>query len=221
MARILTGGGQDGSGNPTTATVGRPGFKKGTRTFFQSARRVFRSDPASGILGADIKDVSRVGRAFASLSTNLANATNNDLVFTANVAGGGGNNIRVRYVDPGGTTATLSVSVSGNDITVNLGRAASAINSTGQNVMDAVNAHAGASALVTASLKAANDGTGLVDALAFTALSGGTAGEMRSALPPGLATPPSTPSRIGSDQKALEPTVKVAGTSGNKAIRIR
>lgn len=130
-------------------------------------------------------DVSVVGSAItaalgtaggtkSALSTSLTGA-DNDLVYTAVLAGVGGDSIRLRYVDPGGTTAALSVSVSGNDITVNLGRAASAINSTAALVKAAIEASGPAAALVTVANKAANDGSGLVTALSYTALSGGVA----------------------------------------------
>lgn len=108
------------------------------------------------------------------------------VTFTATPYYGGliGNNITVTFVDPGGTTATLGVVVSGYDITVNLGRAASAINSTAAQVAAAVNgAVEGASGgggyvqqgtqnLVVATLPGA--GSGLVAAQAKTNLSGAT-----------------------------------------------
>jgi hypothetical protein len=56
----------------------------------------------------------------ATLTTSLAGA-NNDLVFTAKTAGAAGNSITVAYVDPGGVTATATVGVVGNAITVKLG----------------------------------------------------------------------------------------------------
>lgn len=107
------------------------------------------------------------------LSTALT-GTNNDLDFTGKLYGLASNAISVTYVDPGGATAVLGVTVSGTDITVNLGRAASAINSTAALVKAAVEAVAAAAALVTVTNKAGNDGTGLVTAMAKTNLSSGT-----------------------------------------------
>lgn len=109
---------------------------------------------------------------FASLTTALAGA-NNDLVFTAKTAGAAGNNVTVTYVDPGGATATLGVVVSGTDITVNLGRAASAINTTGTLLAAAVAASAPANNLVSVANAGGNDGSGLVTALSKTNLAGG------------------------------------------------
>lgn len=55
----------------------------------------------------------------ALLSTSLT-GTNNDLDITAATAGSAGNSITVAYVDPAAQGASLSVSVSGTDITVSL-----------------------------------------------------------------------------------------------------
>lgn len=110
--------------------------------------------------------------AKASLTTALA-GSNNDLVFTAVRGGTWGNSIQVAYIDPGGTTATLSVAVTGFLITVNLGRAASAINTTSALLKAAVEANLDAQALVTVAHAGSDDGTGLVIALTATNLSGG------------------------------------------------
>jgi hypothetical protein len=109
----------------------------------------------------------------ASLTTALAGA-NNDLTYTAKSRGTGGNSTRIRYVVAGANTP-LSVSVSGSDITVNVATDGSSNpTSTANAVLAAVNASTPASALVTASLAAGNDGTGVVATLAFTSLTGGT-----------------------------------------------
>jgi len=65
-----------------------------------------------------------VNAAAASLSTNLA-GDNNDLVYTANVKGKAGNDISVAYVVPTVASSPLSVSVTGNAITVSLATTAS------------------------------------------------------------------------------------------------
>lgn len=111
--------------------------------------------------------------AAATLTTALTGA-NNDLVFTAVTKGPRGNDITVRYVDPGAASAALSVSVSGSAITVNLAtNAGSAITSTAAQVKAAIDAKAEAAALVTVANAAANDGSGVVTALAATNLAGG------------------------------------------------
>ena len=111
--------------------------------------------------------------ANASLTTALS-GTNNDLTYTAVKYGPAGNNIRVRYVVAGASTP-LSVAVSGNDITVNVAtNGSSAATSTAAQVRDAVNANVDAGRLVRAENATGNDGTGVVAALAYTALSGGS-----------------------------------------------
>lgn len=107
----------------------------------------------------------------ASLTTALAGA-NNDLVFTAMKGGPGGNSIRVQYIVGAGTNL-LSVAVEGYDILVTLATTAGASTSTATQVKAAVDANSDASRLVTIANAAANDGTGIVVALALTALAGG------------------------------------------------
>jgi hypothetical protein len=114
------------------------------------------------------------GGVKASRSVGAGNA---NVTLTAKAGGTWGNNITYVQVDPGGTTATLGVVTtydsSGNPtITVNLGRAASAINSTALQVKNAINNDPLASQFVTAS----NSGTGatVVAAAGSSALTGGT-----------------------------------------------
>lgn len=112
----------------------------------------------------------------ATFETDLT-GTNNDLLFQALLPGRLGNDVRVRYVDPAANNATISVSVSGRDITVNLATDGSGvITSTALNVGTAVAALPAAAALVTVTLKSGNDGSGVVTAMAYTALAGGTGG---------------------------------------------
>jgi phage tail protein X len=120
----------------------------------------------------DIYDAlaAKFGGTAASLTTALAGA-NNDLVFTARGSGTLDETTTIRYVDPAANNQTLSVAVVGRAITVNLATGAGgAITSTGATVRDAINGSAAASALVFAANAAANDGTGLVTAMAATPL---------------------------------------------------
>jgi hypothetical protein len=113
----------------------------------------------------------------ATYATSLT-GTKNNITFTHTPGGTPGNGATggytVTYSDPGGTTATLSISISGNDITVNLGRKTSAINTT---ALDLVNLW-GANAIlrergVMAQLKAGEDGSGLLTSMTKKNLSGG------------------------------------------------
>lgn len=89
-------------------------------------------------------------------------ASNTNLVFTADTAGTAGNNIRIRYVVAGNNTA-LSVSVSSSDITVNLATNGSGIpTSTAAQVLAAINASGPASALIDVAHAPGSNGTGII-----------------------------------------------------------
>ncbi len=130
------------------------------------------SDPSKGRV---IHANTVVGgfRENASLTTALT-GTNNDLTYTSRARSSSGNSVRVTYVVAGVSTA-LSVAVAGNDITVNVATNASSVaTSTAAQVKTAVDASVVAAALVTTANAAGNDGTGVVTALAFTNLTGGS-----------------------------------------------
>lgn len=109
----------------------------------------------------------------AALTTALAGA-NNDMTYTADTAGSGGNAITVRYVDPGAISQTILVVVVGSAITVNLATdGAGAITSTAAQVKTAVDALPAAAALVNVANAGGDSGAGVVTALAATPLAGG------------------------------------------------
>lgn len=96
--------------------------------------------------------------------------TDSSVTYTALKIGTDGNKIRLRYKDPGTNSASLSVSVSGNDITVSLATGAGGeITSTGADVAAAVNGSLEAANLVTASAA----GSGIVSATMLERLTGG------------------------------------------------
>jgi hypothetical protein len=113
------------------------------------------------------------GTTAATLTTNLT-GNNNDIVFTAVTGGGAGNDIGVTYIDPGVDNSALNVDVDGNIIKVYLATDGDgAITTTGDLLKAAIEAHPVASTLVTVADKAANDGSGVVTAMATTYLTGG------------------------------------------------
>jgi len=118
---------------------------------------------------SDVETLSVELRLHEFLRTALT-GTNNDLDIIARDPAV--TDITVTFTDPGGVSSTLAVAVTGHDITVTLGRAASAIVSTAAQVLAAINAHSVAGELVRASNAAGNDGTGVVTALAETGLAG-------------------------------------------------
>lgn len=77
----------------------------------------------------------------------------------------------ITLVDPPGNNASLTVAVSGTDITVTLATdGSSAITSTASQVVSAINGSAAAAALVRAALATGDPGTGLATAVASTAI---------------------------------------------------
>lgn len=121
-------------------------------------------------------NVTPVNAVASSLTTALA-GDNNDLVYTAKVKGVAGDSITVAYIDPAGNDQALSVVVTGTDIVINLATGpAGAITTTGDDIKTAISGDADANALVSVADAAANDGSGVVTALAETALTGGVNG---------------------------------------------
>jgi hypothetical protein len=119
----------------------------------------------------------------AKATRNLNPAGNdNGLTFTAVDFGAAGNDISIAYVDPAGNNAALSVTVASKAITVHLATGAGgAITSTAAAVLAAINASAAAAALVTVAIMTADagvadDGSGVVTALAALNLAGGLDG---------------------------------------------
>jgi hypothetical protein len=116
----------------------------------------------------------------------------NALTFTARVYGAEGNSISVEYVDPSANDAALAVSVFRQAITVSLATGeAGAITSTAAEVKAAVEAHGEANSLVTVAIDASDsgagdDGSGIVTAIAATALENGAGTGIGVALPGAL-----------------------------------
>ena len=129
----------------------------------------------TAVAGSQSRALTYASGPSATLTTALV-GDNNDLTYTADANGPNGNNIRIAYVVAGLDTP-LSVSVAGNDITVNIATdAAGAATSTAAQVRDAVNAHVGAGALVTAANAVGGDGTGVVADMPLTNLASGDDG---------------------------------------------
>lgn len=134
----------------------------------------------AGITAGDEVQSDAAGKAIplagvAAVAATLELGTGNSKIkYTAKDAGAAGNGISVRHVDPAAASQALSVTVAGNDITVNLATdGSSVITSTVTLVIAAIAASAAANALVTASNGTGSNGTGLVAAAAATNLAGG------------------------------------------------
>lgn len=129
----------------------------------QTKLYVWRSDDTLTDITGDVS-------YFAQL-LHVSSGANNDLLFKAKARGASGNDIRVALVDPGQETSSESVTVEGSDITVTL-RRVSGVLSTAQQVVTALAANSAAMALISVHL-AEGDGSGVVQPLALTNLSGG------------------------------------------------
>lgn len=117
----------------------------------------------------------RAGAQTSRTLTTALTGTNNDLKYTAAVAGTTGTAPSVEYTAGGPLNRALAVVVTGSAIRVDPATdGAGAITSTAAQVRTAVNGSAPAAALVTAANADGNDGTGVVTVLAPTSLSGGT-----------------------------------------------
>lgn len=113
-----------------------------------------------------------VSMSRATLSTNLT-GNNNDLVWTAVPTGTEGNDITIEYIDPGDDNVPLSCAVEGNAIAITLETDGDSLIVT---TADDIKALTEFAALVTVEDKAANDGSGVVTAMAATPLAGGVNG---------------------------------------------
>lgn len=105
------------------------------------------------------------GGAGAAKASYTHGSSNQQIVFEAVAAGTGGNSITVEIIN----NASLSVSTTGNAVTINADVAAHSVNA----VIAAIYADATTKALINAT-DGAGDGTGLITALTSTALTGGT-----------------------------------------------
>lgn len=120
--------------------------------------------------GTPVVDV-HAGARKASLEATFTDA-NADFTVTALEEGTAGNSIKLKLTDPSAASQSLAVSVSSKTITVSLATDdQSAITTTGGEVVEALNGNADASALIEAVL--VGDGTGVVEAMTATSLSGG------------------------------------------------
>lgn len=135
-----------------------------------------------GALG-DLIELQGAGVPAASARATLTiNPTGdeNGLIYTAVAYGVAGNDISIEYLDPGAISQALAVSVTGTKISVSLATDGSGtITSTAALVKAAIEASTAAANLVTVAIMtadtgSADDGSGIVTAMALAALSGGT-----------------------------------------------
>lgn len=106
------------------------------------------------------------------LNKECAQLVANDITLTHQSGGTAGNSISCEMINPGGL-GTLGVVVTANKITVNLGHNGSALISTNQNVVDAINASPEVRRLGVVSEVAIGDAASLAAAFGEASLAGG------------------------------------------------
>lgn len=116
---------------------------------------------------AEIVELPYQTNGYRRLAQAVLGTTNTNRVGIDSRAWGheGGNDISVRFVNPGAANSPLSVAVSGSEVTVSLGTGSSgAVTSTAAQVVAAINASAAASALIQAYTYRGSVGNGVVAA---------------------------------------------------------
>lgn len=215
MTRTISGGGKMPS-----LSRGRPGFRTMKRIKrVLTARTLMKNDPADGL------NQARGRVPFIQLGakgTRTIGAGNAAVLFTSVKRGPAGNTIRTAHVVAGLSTP-FSIVVSGNDVTVNAQTDGAGVSLTTALVAkEAVNAHATASKLVTASLP--GTGASVITASALAVLAGGALGSVRSRTEPEFSDSPPSPAIAGHEEtlpKKSYPVSRKAGTGMNRSIEKR
>lgn len=137
--------------------------------------------PAGTIVGGGISgspvSPAHAGSKAAQCTTTFGTA-NSNVIFTAREKGVAGNNIKIVLAAPSTADQTIGVSVTEKTITVNLATdSAKKVSSTANDVIEIIMEDSAARALINVKPALGSDGSGLVSALAETALSGGADGD--------------------------------------------
>lgn len=150
------------------------------------------SDTAKKLGGLLFPNAGAPVNAVAASANVNPTGDDNGLTFTARSYGADGNKISVTYLDPGAASQSLSVAVAATSIIVSLATSGgSSITSTAAEVKAAIEASAEANKLVSVAIMTsdsgtADDGSGVVTAMAATALANGAGTGIGLALPGAL-----------------------------------
>ena len=127
--------------------------------------------------GTIVVNLATADDVAASLTTSLT-GEDNDLILEAVTPGTGGNSITLALVDPGGNDQALAVTVTSNDIVVDLATNGSGdITTTAHQLKLALEADNDAADLVNVFFPSGTAGSGVVTALSETSLADGANGE--------------------------------------------
>ncbi|SEM52869.1 phage tail sheath protein [Halomonas caseinilytica] len=125
-------------------------------------------------------------------------AAGSGVQFTAASVGSDGNQLRIRYVDPGSTEAGMRVTVDGTDISVSLATDIDGIiTTTADEVVTAINGEPDAAALVVA--VSTGNGTGVVAATGYQRFTGGADAPFPLNTPVLVTDPLGAQSKAGSE----------------------
>jgi len=170
---------QDAFTNLPEETVGQPVNLRNAVANLNDAMEAVQAKLGVSLSGAPQAEV------VAALSTALAGA-DNDLVWTSKAYGADGNAYSVEYVDPEDVDQVLAITLAGTVVTVSLAtEGAGVITTTGDEIKTEVGNVTEVDDLFTVTDKAANDGSGVVTAMAAAPLTGGIDGQGRATAPAG------------------------------------
>lgn len=171
-------------GGLASATTIEVGGKSGSQVLFLGASSSLDNvrDAVNGVSDITGVTATKTNKVASNLSFNNANATNSGLTFTDartsdSVLGDTGQNIRVQFVDPSANSAAANITFNNTntDITIVVSLATLAngdISSNATSIKTLLDGNADVNALI--STAAEGDGSGVVEAEAAAALSGGT-----------------------------------------------
>jgi flagellin len=171
-------------GGLASATTIEVGGKSGSQVLFLGASSSLDNvrDAVNGVSDITGVTATKTNKVASNLSFNNANATNSGLTFTDartsdSVLGDTGQNIRVQFVDPSANSAAANITFNNTntDITIVVSLATNGtgtITSNATSIKSLLDGNADANALI--STAAEGDGSGVVEAEAAAALSGGT-----------------------------------------------
>ncbi|MCP4579105.1 MAG: flagellar hook-basal body complex protein, partial [Deltaproteobacteria bacterium] len=144
----------------------------------------YASGDGSGVVSAtaavDLEsgdDTSLMSQQLNGVATATKGSGSEAVLFAADRAGLEGNGIEIVYVDPG-AEGSLSVSVSGDTITVTLASDGTDVTSSAKDVADAINSDSQAAAKITAYA----GGTGTISTTGTVTLSGGDTNPLTSVI---------------------------------------
>ena len=170
-------------GGLAAATTIEVGGSSGSQVLFLGASSTLDNvkDAVNGVTDITGVTATKTNKVASNLTVD-STAANSDLTFTDartsdSVLGDTGQNIRISFVDPSANSAAANITFSNtnSDITIVVSLATLAngdISSTATSVKALLDGNADTNSLVSSAVE--GDGTGVVDAAAAAALSGGT-----------------------------------------------